>query len=74
MALNDAGVDYMLIGGAAAELHGATRHTQDVDVLARRTAANRARIAQALNELGARLRAEGRRRRRSPSTDTVLGR
>lgn len=58
-ALNDHGIDYLLVGGVGGRLHGATRPTQDVDVLVRRTSPNLDRLSPALQELGARLRAEG---------------
>lgn len=57
--LNDEGVAYLLVGGAAVRLHGATRRTQDVDVLVRRSRSNLDRLARALDALGARIRAEG---------------
>ncbi len=47
-ALKDAGVDFILIGGVAARMHGAERFTSDIDVLYRRNSANHAKIASAL--------------------------
>ena len=32
-ALVDAGVDFIVVGGAAATAHGASRLTQDIDVV-----------------------------------------
>lgn len=52
-------VDYILVGGIAAQAHGAHRPTKDFDCLARRTADNLDRLAAALRELKARLRVEG---------------
>lgn len=52
-------MEYLLVGGAASALHGATRDTQDVDILVQRTPANLDRLGVALSELNARLRAEG---------------
>lgn len=46
--LNEHGVEYILIGGAAATLHGSARLTQDIDVVYRRTRENIARLVQAL--------------------------
>ncbi len=52
------GLDYVLVGGLAGVLHGATIRTGDVDVCPARTADNLARLADALRELGARLRVD----------------
>jgi len=49
----------MFVGGAAGNLYGATRATQDVDILVRRTPENLDRVGAALRELNARLRVEG---------------
>ena len=57
--LADHGVEYVIIGGVAARLHQTGHVTVDVDICPSRTEANRARLATALNALGARLRAEG---------------
>lgn len=53
------GVEYLLVGGGAAQIYGAERPTQDTDCLARRTRENLDRLASAMRELGARLRVEG---------------
>ena len=42
------GIDYVLIGGAAAVAHGSARFTQDVDLVYRRTTANMERLVAAL--------------------------
>jgi predicted nucleotidyltransferase len=55
-ALSDAGVEFVLIGGVAARLHGSPSLTRDVDICHRRSAENLERLAQVLRELGARLR------------------
>jgi hypothetical protein len=47
-ALVDGGVEFILVGGAAATAHGSTRLTQDVDVVYSRTQANLARLTTAL--------------------------
>ncbi len=50
-------VDYVVIGGFAAELHDvALPPTQDIDITPAAVPENLARLAAALNELGARLR------------------
>ncbi|MGH9184478.1 MAG: nucleotidyl transferase AbiEii/AbiGii toxin family protein [Acidimicrobiales bacterium] len=53
------GVEYLLVGGVAAQAHGARRPTTDFDCLTRRTRDNLDRLAEAMRELHARLRAEG---------------
>ncbi|MGQ0766324.1 MAG: hypothetical protein ACT4OZ_11725 [Gemmatimonadota bacterium] len=47
-ALSDGKVDFILIGGLAATVHGAARLTQDVDVVYSRNAGNLDRLAAAL--------------------------
>jgi hypothetical protein len=46
--LADAGVEFVIVGGLAAQAHGAARLTQDVDLVYRRTPENIARLAAAL--------------------------
>ena len=53
------GVDYVLIGGLAAVLHGSAMLTQDVDICFARDEGNLEALAKALSELGARLRGVG---------------
>lgn len=53
-AFNTRSVDYVLIGGGAAWIHGSTRATEDLDFLVRNHLENRERVALALHELGAR--------------------
>jgi hypothetical protein len=48
------GVDYVLVGGLAVQTHGHVRTTVDVDVYPRPEPDNLRRLADALNELGAR--------------------
>ncbi|OGK76187.1 MAG: hypothetical protein A2W08_15470 [Candidatus Rokubacteria bacterium RBG_16_73_20] len=45
--LGEAGVEFILVGGAAATAHGSARLTQDVDVVYRRSSANIARLVTA---------------------------
>jgi predicted nucleotidyltransferase len=47
-ALNEAGVEFIIIGGAAAVAHGASRLTEDLDIVYRRTDENIHRLVQAL--------------------------
>lgn len=53
-------VDYVVIGGFAAELHDApVRPTRDIDFTPSTTAENLTRVSEALADLGARIRTEG---------------
>ena len=54
--LADHGVDYVLIGGLAAVLHGSTAMTNDADIVPEPSPANLERLAAALRALDARLR------------------
>jgi len=47
-ALSEGGVEFILIGGAAATVHGSSRLTRDVDVVYRRTRENMASLVAAL--------------------------
>ncbi len=47
-ALGEGGVEFILIGGAAATVHGSSRLTRDVDVVYCRTSENIARLVAAL--------------------------
>lgn len=53
------GVEYLLVGGVAAQAYGAERQTVDFDCLARRNGDNLDRLAEAMRSLHARLRVEG---------------
>lgn len=50
------GVDFVVIGGIAAVLHGSARNTQDLDICVARDDANLTVLGRALVELNARLR------------------
>ena len=51
-------VDYVVVGGYAAQLHGSTRVTTDVDVTPERSSASRGRLAAALRGLGGGIRVD----------------
>ena len=53
------GVEYLVVGGIAAQGYGAARPTKDFDCLVRRGQANLDRLAAAMVERGARLRVDG---------------
>lgn len=55
-ALADGGVQFIIVGGVAATVHGSSRLTQDLDVVYSRTADNLARLAEALRPLAPYLR------------------
>lgn len=55
-ALADAGVEFIVVGGAAAVLHGAPVTTQDLDIVHRTDAQNTARLMTLLTALDARVR------------------
>jgi predicted nucleotidyltransferase len=49
--LADSQVEFILIGGVAATVHGSARLTEDVDVVYRRSSENIERVAQALGRI-----------------------
>lgn len=51
-------VEYVVIGGFAAQIHGAVRPTFDIDVTPRTSLENLDRLAAALKDLGARIRSD----------------
>ena len=55
-ALDEHGVDDVLVGGLAAVLHGSTAMTNDADIVPDPDASNLDRLAEALRHLSARLR------------------
>lgn len=55
-ALNHHQVEYIVVGGVAAVIHGAPTTTFDLDALVRVNQANATRLIQALSELEARFR------------------
>jgi len=57
--LNRHRVDYVLVGGVAARVHGAGRTTADIDCVPATDEENLQRLADALTDLGARLRVGG---------------
>ncbi len=57
--LADFRVEYLLVGGIGAQMHGAIRPTSDFDSLPATSKENLDRLAGALRELNARLRVEG---------------
>src|SRR4051794_20335700 len=68
-ALLAANIEFIVVGGAAAVLHGAPITTQDLDIVHRRTAENVQRLSQLLAELDARFRGRDVR----PSAEVLAG-
>ena len=57
--LNEEGVEYIVIGGFAAVIHGSSLPTRDIDVLSTRESGNLTKLARALNRIGAMIRTSG---------------
>jgi len=70
--LADAGVEFIVVGGAAAVLHGAPITTEDLDIVHRRSPENVSRLKALLDELDARVR-ELANRRLPPQESALLG-
>jgi hypothetical protein len=70
--LSDAGVEFIVVGGAAAVLHGAPITTEDLDIVHRRSAENVSRLKTLLDELDACVR-ELANRRLPPQQSALLG-
>jgi len=56
--LNDHGVEYVVVGGLAAVIHGSPLPTADVDIVPSRTIDNLDRLGNALTSLEAKIRTE----------------
>ncbi len=69
-----AGVDFIVVGGAAGLLHGAPITTQDLDVVHRRTPENVARLLDLLLRLDAFMRYDLANRRLRPTAEMLAGR
>ena len=67
-ALSDAGVEFVLVGGLAATLHGAPVQSYDVDVVHSRDAANISRLLPVLESLDAIFRIQPHRRLKPDAT------
>lgn len=72
-ALNAAGVDYVVIGGLAAVLHGSPLRTGDADVCPALDDANLERLATSLTALGAAIRTETGEPVSTPWSGKLLG-
>lgn len=70
--LVDAGVEFIVVGGAAAVLHGAPITTEDLDIVHLRTPENVSRLRSVLHDLDAHVR-ELANRRLAPQETALLG-
>jgi hypothetical protein len=57
--LNEEGVEYVVVGGFAAVIHGSSLPTQDIDVLPARSTDNLDRLSRALKRMKAQIRTAG---------------
>ena len=57
--LNEEAVDYVVVGGFAAVVHGSSLPTRDIDLVPLRTPTNLARLARALKRMNAMIRTDG---------------
>lgn len=72
--LCDAGIEFIIVGGAAAVLHGAPITTSDLDIVHRRTPENVTRLLELLLELDAIMRYDLARRGLRPTAEMLSGR
>jgi len=70
--LSGAGVEFIVVGGAAAVLHGAPITTEDLDIVHRRSPENVSRLRALLDKLDAYVR-ELANRRLPPQESALLG-
>lgn len=73
LALTNAGVEYVLVGGAAAVIHGAPITTQDIDIVPSQSADNIERLLGVLDKLGARFRPVLPNRDLAPTAEHLAG-
>ena len=57
--LNEEDVDYVIVGGFAAVVHGSSLPTRDVDIVPSRESDNLERLARALTRMNAMIRTDG---------------
>ncbi len=73
-ALTDAGVVFIVVGGAAAVIHGAPVTTQDLDIVPRLVGDDAPRLVATLTELDARFRPVLAGRDIAPTVEHVIAR
>ncbi|MCC6898607.1 MAG: hypothetical protein IT377_06510 [Polyangiaceae bacterium] len=72
--LSDAGIEFIVVGGAAAVIHGAPMTTNDLDIVHRRTPENVARLLGLVLELDATMRYDAANRGLRPTAEMLAGR
>lgn len=72
-ALAAANIEYIVVGGAAAVIHGAPVTTQDLDIVPRQTPEGLARLLELLTELDARFRPVRPGRDIAPTAEHLAG-
>jgi predicted nucleotidyltransferase len=73
-ALHEAGVRFIVVGGTAAQLHGSTLGTLDLDIVHQRDPENVAKLLDVLNQLDAFDRHDLTIRRLKPTAEQLGGR
>src|SRR5882724_2139543 len=71
--LCEAGVEFIIVGGAAAVIHGAPITTNDLDIVHRRTPENVARLLEVLLKLDATIRYDFANRGLRPTAEMLAG-
>jgi hypothetical protein len=72
--LSDAGVEFIIVGGAAAVMQGAPITTNDLDIVHRRTPENVARLLEVLQQIDATMRYDFAHRGLRPTAEMLAGR
>ena len=72
--LADGGVEFIIVGGAAAVMQGAPITTNDLDIVHRRTPENVARLLEVLQQIDARMRYDFANRGLRPTAEMLAGR
>ena len=72
-ALSEAGVEYIVVGGAAAVIHGAPITTQDLDIVPRQQPDDLARLLDVLTRLETRFRPVRHDRDIAPTAELLAG-
>jgi hypothetical protein len=72
--LSDAGVEFIIVGGAAAVMQGAPITTNDLDIVHRRTPENVARLLEVLQQIDATMRYDFANRGLRPTAEMLAGR
>lgn len=71
--LCDGGVEFIVVGGAAAVIHGAPMTTNDLDIVHRRTPENVARLLDLVLQLDATMRYDAANRGLRPTAEMLAG-